>query len=67
MTSGHCYKYEYVVSDNIGNQGTIGPSGSVEVDTGSPTFAITNSGSNVYTDGSANVWVKTGTTAAASR
>lgn len=62
VTSGNCYEYEYVVSDNIGNQGTIGPSGSVKVDTGSPTFAISKSGSNVYTDGTANVWVKTGTT-----
>ena len=62
VSSGNCYKYEYVVSDNVGNLATIGPSGIVEVDTGSPTFAITKSGSNVYTDGSANVWVKTGTT-----
>ena len=62
VTTGHCYEYEYVVSDNVGNQATVGPSGTVKVDTGSPTFVITASGSNVYTDGSANVWVKTGTT-----
>ncbi len=62
VSSGNCYKYEYAVSDNLGNQATIGPSGTLEVDTGSPTFTITKSGSNVYTDGSANVWVKTGTT-----
>ena len=61
VSSGNCYRYEYVVSDNVGNQATIGPSGTVQVDTGSPTFAITKSGSNTYTDGSANVWVKTGT------
>ena len=62
VSSGTCYKYEYVVSDNVGNQATIGPSGTVEVDTGSPTFAITSSGTNISTDGAANVWVKTGTT-----
>lgn len=62
VSSGNCYKYEYMVSDNVGNLATIGPSGIVEVDTGSPTFAITKSGSNVYTDGSAHVWVKSGTT-----
>ena len=62
VSSGNCYKYEYVVSDNVGNQGTIGPSGTVEVDTGSPTFAISSSGTDVYTDGSANVWVNSDTT-----
>ena len=60
LTNG-CYQYTLTGTNNAGTAATA-TSAIVMVDTGSPTFAITSSGSNVYTDGSATVWVKTGTT-----
>ena len=36
MTSGHCYQYEYLVSDNVGNQATYTSTSVAEVDTSGP-------------------------------
>jgi PKD repeat protein len=38
VTAGNCYEYEYVVSDNVGNQATIGPSAGVPVTTPPPSL-----------------------------
>jgi len=45
LENGKCYEYEYVVSDNVGNSVTYGPSTPVKVDTTAP------SGSISYTNG----------------
>ena len=37
VSSNTCYEYEYVVSDNAGNQATITSTDVVEVDTTAPT------------------------------
>jgi hypothetical protein len=36
VTAGNCYKYEYVVTDNVGNQEIIPPSGVAMVDLSGP-------------------------------
>ena len=46
IASGYCYQYQYLVSDNAGNQATYTSSNTVKVDTTAPT-----AGSIAYTDG----------------
>jgi hypothetical protein len=36
VSVGNCYEYEYVVPDNLGNLGTIGPSAAVQVTSAPP-------------------------------
>ncbi len=37
VSSGSCYQYQYLVSDNAGNQATYTPSFTIKIDTGNPT------------------------------
>lgn len=37
VTNGHCYQYQYVVSDNVSAQGTITSANVAKVDTSAPT------------------------------
>ena len=55
VASGTCFKYEYVVSDNVSNQGTITSSSIVKVDTASPTTTITL---NPSSPNGSNGWYK---------
>ena len=37
VVSGRCYRYRYLISDNVGNQGTqVGTSGTAKIDTSAP-------------------------------
>src|SRR5204863_3060817 len=40
-SSGNCYKYQYVISDNVGNSTTATSSSAVKVDQVAPTAGIT--------------------------
>ena len=41
VTSGNCYEYEYIVSDNAGNQATITSANIAKVDTVAPSVSLT--------------------------
>ncbi len=48
ISTGHCYQYQYVVSDNVGNTTTY-TSGDIKVDTTAPNAGtITANGGNTY-------------------
>ncbi len=54
ISSGHCYRYEYVVADNVGNSTTYG-SGDVKVDTtgpSAPSVTLSSATGNSYISGS---------------
>ena len=52
ITTAHCYQYEYVVKDKLGNQTTYA-GGDVKVDTTAPTAGtITANGGNTYNNSS---------------
>ena len=46
VASGSCYQYQYLISDNAGNQVTYATANTAKIDTSSPT-----GGSMTYTDG----------------
>ena len=53
VVSGKCYRYRYKISDNVGNQGTSGASGTAKVDTSAPSAPTLSYGSftNTYLNG----------------
>jgi hypothetical protein len=62
VTSGHCYRYRYKVSDHVGNQtaGYSPTSGTAKVDTSKPTdptFGFSGL-SSAYSNGTDTVWYK---------
>jgi hypothetical protein len=40
VTDGHCYKYQYLVSDNVGNQATYTSTSVAKIDTTAPVSAL---------------------------
>jgi hypothetical protein len=55
VPTNHCYKYEYIVSDNFGNPGTITSASIVKVDTTAPTNSLSltsKSGGGSFLSGS---------------
>jgi hypothetical protein len=58
ITTGTCFKYEYLVPDNVGNVATY-TSGDIKVDTTAPTLVLSATGANVSTNGTA-VFFKSG-------
>jgi len=59
VASGNCYEYEYIVSDNVGNQATIASS-VMKVDTGAPALSVSSTGANVYATGTTVYYRATG-------
>ncbi|MGD0084891.1 MAG: putative Ig domain-containing protein [Acidimicrobiales bacterium] len=56
VVSGNCYKYEYVVSDNVGNQRTATSSSIIKVDTMAPSASITFPVSGSAYDANSGSW-----------
>jgi PKD domain-containing protein/Big-like domain-containing protein len=56
-SSGNCYEYRYLVSDRVGNQVTIGPSGVLEFDTTPPTQSLSlTAATSAYLSGTTLYW-----------
>jgi hypothetical protein len=60
-TSGNCYRYRTVVTDNVGNSTTSGVSNTAKVDTSAPstpTLSFSNLSGNAYYDGSGTLYIR---------
>ena len=51
VSSGNCYQYQYLVSDNVGNTRTYTSTNVAKVDTTAPLFTVATSGSNISSSG----------------
>src|SRR4051794_25488735 len=61
VSSGNCYRYREVASDNVGNSTTSAISNTAKVDTSAPstpTLSFTGLSSNAYYDGAGTLYIR---------
>jgi hypothetical protein len=70
VTDGHCYKYQYLVSDNVGNQATYTSTSVAKIDTTAPsitlTFPVQGASYSIANNGSSSWHTKSGASGACS-